>query len=448
MKSITILIILILSFSSYAQIKVFSGGSVTIGATTAPYGVTHQIIGDKVAFSATSGSISSAPLIIGQNASSVSPAFTFWGDHQTGIAHPSSSVIGITISNSEKFRFNSSGQILCSTANTSASSPAYSWSVDASTGIFRPGSQTIGFTINGSEAMRISSYKNLLLGTTGEWDSRLVCNAESNKVAITSISTHTADYGYCQANYVNRNFTKAFAVINGATGSYVETYHVMGSGDVWAKSTTHWSDKNLKENIDSLQNSLNKIKQLKGVKYNFKASFVGNGPIKTEIGLIAQDVEQIIPEVVNTNENGMKGIVYHNLIPVLIEAIKELDAKNTKLENDLSACCSIKNNGTTNRTIQSSNTDSQTENQNSWLAQNKPNPFNKETIIEYNIVEQGNANILIFDMSGKLLKTLPVKIPGKGSVIISANDLIAGMYYYTLVVNDNEVDTKKMILTQ
>jgi hypothetical protein len=51
-------------------------------------------------------------------------------------------------------------------------------------------------------------------------------------------------------------------------------------------------------------------------------------------------------------------------------------------------------------------------------------------------------------MNGKLLKTIPIKIPGKGSVIITSNGLPAGMYYYTLVVNDNEVDTKKMILTQ
>ena len=63
-------------------------------------------------------------------------------------------------------------------------------------------------------------------------------------------------------------------------------------------------------------------------------------------------------------------------------------------------------------------------------------------------MQEGKGSILVFDMNGKLLKTITVKIPGKGSVTITANDLPAGMYYYTLVVNDNEVDTKKMILTE
>jgi hypothetical protein len=84
----------------------------------------------------------------------------------------------------------------------------------------------------------------------------------------------------------------------------------------------------------------------------------------------------------------------------------------------------------------------------SWLAQNKPNPFNSQTVIEYNVVEEGTASIMIFDMNGKLLKTIPVKIPGKGSVLVNANDLVAGMYYYSLLVNGKEIDTKKMILTE
>jgi hypothetical protein len=79
--------------------------------------------------------------------------------------------------------------------------------------------------------------------------------------------------------------------------------------------------------------------------------------------------------------------------------------------------------------------------------QNKPNPFNKQTVIDYNVVEEGSASILVFDMNGKLLKTIPVKIPGKGSITINANDFNPGMYYYSLIVNDKEVDTKKMILT-
>jgi len=51
-------------------------------------------------------------------------------------------------------------------------------------------------------------------------------------------------------------------------------------------------------------------------------------------------------------------------------------------------------------------------------------------------------------MNGKLLKTILVKTPGHGSVTINSADLLPGMYYYSLIVNNMEVDTKKMILTQ
>jgi hypothetical protein len=502
MKKTIAISLLSLTISVNAQIKVFTGGLQSYGSTTSPAsGEKHHFTGDLVV--AEAGTTTSGCALLRANgstnvSSATRPDFTWLGNNNTGLFHPGSNLIGFTIGGSEKWRIHSNGQLL-SNLSPSASTPDYSWNGDAgagiyhpasntigftiagtermrinsngqilfatglnswapniswtgdiSTGIFQPSSQTIGFTINGAEAMRISSLRNLLLGGSSEWNSRFVSIAENNKAAITAVTSHTFDYGYCQANYVNRDQTKAYAVINSATGSNVETYNVKGSGDVWAKSTTNWSDKNLKENIDSLQSSLSKIKQLKGVKYNFKASFVGNGPIKTEIGLIAQDVEQIIPEVVNTNEFGMKGIVYHNLIPVLIEAIKELDAKNTKLENDLNTCCSKNNGGKTSGRLGNTNNEDETNStlEKSYMKQNKPNPFSKETIIEYNIVQEGTASIIIFDMNGKLLKTIPVKIPGKGNIIISANDFNPGMYYYTLVVNDNEIDTKKMILTE
>jgi len=66
------------SLTLNAQIKVFSGGSVTIGGTTSLSNVNHYVIGNKTAFSASTSSISSAPLIRGQNSYSIEPAFTFY----------------------------------------------------------------------------------------------------------------------------------------------------------------------------------------------------------------------------------------------------------------------------------------------------------------------------------------------------------------------------------
>lgn len=75
------------------------------------------------------------------------------------------------------------------------------------------------------------------------------------------------------------------------------------------------SDIKLKKNIEPLTHCLDKILQLQGVEYD-RIDYEGH-----ELGLIAQEVEQIIPSVVHTAEH--KSIAYTSLIPVLIEAIKE-----------------------------------------------------------------------------------------------------------------------------
>lgn len=145
---------------------------------------------------------------------------------------------------------------------------------------------------------------------------------------------------------------------------------------------------------------------------------------------------------------GLYGVKYTELIPLLVDGFNAQQNTIDSLKQQINDCCSKPTGGKTNRTMNTTTDGSSSEDTQSYMKQNRPNPFNKETVIEYNIVESGNSSILVFDMNGKLLKTIPVKIPGKGSITISANDFQPGMYYYTLIVNDVEIDTKKMILTQ
>ena len=100
---------LILTVSVSAQIKVFPGGLQSYGSTTSPaYGEKHHIAGDLVISEA--GNTSSGCALIrangASNASSASrPDFTWLGDNNTGIFHPSFNIIGLTLGGSEKFRF-------------------------------------------------------------------------------------------------------------------------------------------------------------------------------------------------------------------------------------------------------------------------------------------------------------------------------------------------------
>ena len=85
----------------------------------------------------------------------------------------------------------------------------------------------------------------------------------------------------------------------------------------------------------------------------------------------------------------------------------------------------------------------------SFIKQNRPNPFDNQTIIDYYIEEDNaKATVMVFDMNGKTLKTYSLANNGKGSLAISSNELEPGIYYYSLVIDGNEIDTKKMIITK
>ena len=102
------------------------------------------------------------------------------------------------------------------------------------------------------------------------------------------------------------------------SGSYTGTF--TASGDICA-----YSDKRLKRNIQTIDNALDTVHNLRGV--TFEKS------LKPSIGVIAQEVEEVLPELVNTDADGMKSVAYGNIVGVLIEAIKEQQKQIEELKN-------------------------------------------------------------------------------------------------------------------
>jgi hypothetical protein len=92
-------------------------------------------------------------------------------------------------------------------------------------------------------------------------------------------------------------------------------------------NVTAYSDERLKDNIKTLTDGLDKVEQLRGVTYTRDE--------KESIGVIAQEVEKILPEIVLTadDEMGTKSVDYSRITAVLIEAVKELSARVKELEN-------------------------------------------------------------------------------------------------------------------
>ena len=101
------------------------------------------------------------------------------------------------------------------------------------------------------------------------------------------------------------------------------------TGDITAYST---SDERLKTNVTPILDSLNKIGEIQGYEYDWIENEYHNNT-GHDIGVIAQEIEKIAPEAVSTRDNGYKAVKYEKLVPILIQAIKELNEKVNKLEN-------------------------------------------------------------------------------------------------------------------
>lgn len=106
---------------------------------------------------------------------------------------------------------------------------------------------------------------------------------------------------------------------------------IRAAGDVIAFFS---SDERLKENIHPIENALSKVELISGNTYDWKEGFDNIHPHKgNDVGVIAQEVEKVLPQVVINRENGYKAVDYEKIVPLLIEAIKELSAKVKELEN-------------------------------------------------------------------------------------------------------------------
>jgi hypothetical protein len=100
------------------------------------------------------------------------------------------------------------------------------------------------------------------------------------------------------------------------------------SGDVIAFTT---SDRRLKDNISPIEDSLDKINRISGYTFNWndkQDTYKGS-----DYGILAQEIELVFPEMVSTRENGFKAVKYDRLIPVLIQAVKQLSGEISKLKS-------------------------------------------------------------------------------------------------------------------
>jgi len=234
------------------------------------------------------------------------------------------------------------------------------------------------------------------------------------------------------------------------------------------------SDAKLKENIEPLDDALSLILQMEPKQYEFKTDEYALSMPEGErhFGLIAADLKKIAPELVHTvvapehrkftdsssieprPQIRYEGVNYIEIIPMLVGAVQQMKASNDSLrqeladlKEDVNQCCGTgyrlsnpeEGDTVSHLTVELANI------REIILEQNVPNPFKEQTIISYFVPDDAqSAQLIFFDQNGKHLKTVDVE-KGYGIMTVFAQNLNSGTYSYSLVINGEVAETKRMI---
>ena len=196
-----------------------------------------------------------------------------------------------------------------------------------------------GYNETGSNKLYISNsssatpliygdFNSQLLRVNGNMQVKKVVENSSATLRLTEIGAQWVTVYYDNPNVANNWSTRSTGLVSGLTSGRFSFFHnsttvmdLYDNGDAYLSgSLTQASDARLKKNITTLSGSLDKINQLRGVTYNW----IDQKKDSTQqIGFIAQEVEKVFPQLVKTDEKGMKSVAYANMVPVLLEAIKD-----------------------------------------------------------------------------------------------------------------------------
>lgn len=347
------------------------------------------------------------------------------------------------------------------------------------------GSSTVG--ISGSPATIGTSNNIGIVGTINANSSYSNDNNYGVLGVVSSINVnHGRNYGLAGMIGFNNATPYGGTGIYGATHTYLFSYptNISGiyagyfegpikvTGNITASNMYIPSDSRLNENVVSLNergsdtSTLDNLLGMNVIQYNMKSRIPDEMPAGIEndstgnvreayeylkkdemkmterrhFGIDAEELKKTYPDLVLEGQDGYLAVNYVELVPVLVKAIQELKQQVDELQGTEAA---------KRASAKSSTTDVRnTTAKKNILYQNTPNPAKEQTIIRYRLADNAkDAAICIFDMQGKMLKKLPIS-SDNDSVTINGYELGQGMFLYSLIINGQEIDTKKMIITK
>lgn len=256
--------------------------------------------------------------------------------------YPSANSVDLTISNQsatgafsintnslERFRINSSGLVGIGT-----STPSSTLTVGNATGSVN-GEITINPAAIANEGGQITLKKSVN-GSTADW-------------MIDQYGTNTSNARFRIFNSLGES--NGIAILengNMGIGNIAPSVRLQVAGDIIANSIAGSSDARFKTNIIPIENPLQKVMQLRGVTFDWKTKEFPSRTFseKRSLGFIAQEVEKVIPEVVQTENSteGFKSVQYDKVVALLVEAIKEQQQQIEQLQQKVKALTEKKGN--------------------------------------------------------------------------------------------------------
>ena len=288
----------------------------------------------------------------------------------TGMYIPETRSIGFTTNGRERFRIPNEAQVYAM-QNGDSHLPFYSWASNTNMGMYRAGINVLGFSTAGTERMRIGSNGDFGIGTD---DPLTRFHVSMNRINAPALASHitVSNSGYGAGEFWNPNTLDGTGLhgtgfigvygqstsIEGWAGYFREDLGVEG-GVFSGEGYFLLSDRRIKRNFRAIENGLDLVMKLKpqkyqkliqietGVKSIFEKSERHSNKIKPsdEFGLIAQEVEVILPELIATKKMNVKGlgvvdlksVNYSGFVPILIKAIQQQQAQIIILEGRLNA---------------------------------------------------------------------------------------------------------------
>lgn len=326
-------------------------------------------------------------------------------------------------------------------------------------------------------------YQSLYSTTTGSYNTAVGYNA----LQVNTTHSKNTAIGYAAGNnftssastYVGHGATPTVSGIENSTAIGFQA-RVTASNQVRIGNTTvtsiggqvGWStlsDGRFKKNIKEDVPGLDFINKLKPVTYNIEVRklehFLGKNDdelneyeaaysaaeTKLHTGFVAQEVEKAAQAIhydfdgVNApkNKTDNYSLVYADFIPSIVKAVQELSKQNEDLQKQVNELKTAMAASSTSKSI------SPAILSNATLDQNIPNPFITNTVINYYIPLSSNRALLSISNSiGQVIKVINLANKGKGTTNISRNDLSAGTYYYTLMIDGKRTSTKQMLVAK